>query len=122
MTDHLRAVADDDHASHRDAHQANTPHVGAGTPDTAPWEHVQVPWLRRQPVLALALLALVPTLTALVTELTARATDPLLVTALGAATTLITIGAAVVRANVTPTARPRLAPDLPLTPPGDLGS
>lgn len=113
----MPAEHDDEFASGEEAAEANDPNVGAGTPETAPWEEVEVPWLRRQPIIALILTVQLPALAGFVTEL-AGDTDPATAILLGSVSTVLLGLGLVARRHVTPVARPRLDDQTPLTPPG----
>lgn len=93
--------------------QALDPAIGTGTPETAPYESVEIPWLRREPVVALALSIVLANVAALVTELASSATSPALVALLGTIATLATVGAIIARRHVTPVQRPMLDGELP---------
>lgn len=105
-----------EHADDDDRAAAWDPTIGTGTPETAALEDIDVPWLRRQPLLALILAVQLPVLGAFVTELATDAT-PAVAILLGSIVGLLALGGRVAWNHVTPTARPRLAPDIPLTPP-----
>jgi len=105
-----------DPSEHVDAGEladAANPDVGTGTPETAPWETVEIPWLRREPIVAFALLLVLAQLGAALTAL-AASSSPTLAVVLLAAAGVVTIAAGVVRRHVTPTALPKLDSETPL--------
>lgn len=107
---------DDIHVDSQEASDAANPAIGTGTPDTAAWQEPATSWLRRQPVVALLIVALAPTVAALLAELAASNTDPYVAVLLAAVgTVLVTVGAWA-RSVVTPLERPRDATGIPLTP------
>ena len=108
----------DEHVDSDERAAAADPSVGDGSPETAPWREPAVSWLRRQPVIAALLAVNLPLVTGLVSALAAGNTNPTVVALLGVAVVLLNAVGAVVRQAVTPTARPRLDKDTPLTPPG----
>lgn len=103
---------DDDHVSADEMARALDPAVGTGTPDTAPDEDPAVSLLRREPVLLAALVVLLPAVAAAgeawATGETVRAIVASALVALIATLTRI------LRAAVTPLARPRLDRETPL--------
>ncbi len=107
----------DDHevitAEHVDAieeDRAASPNVGAGTPDTAPHELPAVSLLAGQPA------ATIGTIIAVIDAVLVAAVPlPEWLTSILVAVVTIA-GALGIRAKVTPTARPRLDVDTPLTP------
>lgn len=103
---------DNDHVSADEMARALDPAVGTGTPDTAPDEDPAVSLLRREPVLLAALVVLLPVAAAAVEAWAAGETTKAIV-----ASTLVALVAAlarVLRAAVTPLARPRLDRETPL--------
>jgi hypothetical protein len=104
---------DDIHLSAQEAHEADNPTVGAGTPETAPLEDVAVGWLRRQPVIAFALLLLVPAAGAAVEALASG--QPVRAALIAAGGAVVARAAAFVRQLVTPVADPKIDKDTPLT-------
>lgn len=100
----------DEHVDTLERDEALSPHVGTGTPSTAPHEPPAVSLLAGQPA------AVIGTAVAVADALLVAAV-PLpewLTTVLIAVVTLA--GALGIRSRVTPTARPRLDSDTPLTP------
>lgn len=97
------------------------PNVGTGTPATAPYEDVKIPWLRRQPLVALLLTIVLADVGALVTELASGSADPVLVALLGTVATICTIGGRIAWLHVTPTARPMLDRETPAAGGGEAG-
>lgn len=104
-----------EHISPDEKAEAADPNVGTGTPDTAPWDTIEIPWLRREPVIALALLVVLTQLGVALTALAAGASPVVAVLLLGLAG-VVTIAAGVVRRHTTALARPRLDPETPLIP------
>ncbi len=105
-----------EHVSPDETAQAHDPAVGSGTPGSAPWEgvDVEIPWLRRQPLIALALLILLTALGAAITTVAAGQHDPIVLIGLGTVGTIVLAGTVIVRRHVTPIADPKLAADMPL--------
>ena len=90
------------------------PNVGAGTPDTAPFEETAVSWLKRQPVLIFGLLLMIPGVTAAITSIASGETTQGVILAI--VTAVVGAATRVVQQAVTPVAKPRLDPETPLTP------
>ena len=87
--------------------------------DTEPEVEVVTPhvsWLRREPVLAAALGAAAAPLTSLVIVVAGADTNPAVAIVLGTAVVLINVVGVAARRLVTPTASPRLAPQVVLVP------
>lgn len=103
---------DNDHVSADEIARALDPAIGTGTPDTAPWEDPTVSLLRREPVLLLALVLLLPAAgTAIEAWAAGRTATAIVASAVGV---LIATLTPIVRAAVTPIARPRLDHETPL--------
>ena len=108
MTDH--ELNPGEHVTRDEEADALNPALGTGTPDTAPLEPVLVSLLAGQPA------ATIGTIVAAIDALLIAAVSlpEWLTTVLVAAVTIA--GALGIRSRVTPTARPRLDDDTPLTP------
>ena len=99
-----------EHVDAIEADRAASPHVGTGTPDTAPHEPVPVSLLAAQPA------AVIGTVVAVADALLIAAV-PLPEWATSLLVAVVTIaGALGIRARATPTARPRDDAGNPLTP------
>jgi hypothetical protein len=96
------------------------PRVGSGSPETAPWELPPAPpWLKRQPLIAFALLVVLTDLGAALTTIAADQHNPLVLSVLGGLGVLVGVGALIVRQAVTPVAEPKLDRETPLVPASD---
>lgn len=106
--DHEVNVAE--HVNEGEAGDALDPAVGTGTPDTAPHEPPPVSLIEGQPAAVIgAVVAVADALLAVAVPLPEWLTTALIIV-------VTTAGALGIRSRVTPTARPRLDSDTPLTP------
>lgn len=97
---------DASHASAEEMAAAKDPTVGAGTPDTAPWEEPVAAWFRRQPIAAFLLIANAPLAGTLAASI-GQGAPWWVSTIAGSAVATVNALALIVRRSVTPTARPR---------------
>lgn len=100
----------DHHLSDDERAQIDDPNVGTGAPDTAPWEPPQTTLLEREPVRVVAAAQAIVAAAVLILALGVPVWA-----ALALAATLYVLEE-YARLKVTPTARPRLDDDTPLTP------